>query len=61
MRRCRVRNAISLGGDSDTLAGITGGIAEVYYGPVVGEIRDTVEAYLTTNLWDIVEQFNSKL
>ena len=27
-----VRNAISLGGDSDTLACITGGIAEAYYG-----------------------------
>lgn len=27
-----VRNAISLGGDSDTLAAITGGIAEAYYG-----------------------------
>ena len=27
-----VRNAISLGGDSDTLAAITGGIAEAFYG-----------------------------
>ena len=27
-----IRNAISLGGDSDTLACITGGIAEAYYG-----------------------------
>lgn len=27
-----IRNAISLGGDSDTLAAITGGIAEAYYG-----------------------------
>ena len=26
-----IRNAISLGGDSDTLACITGGIAEAYY------------------------------
>jgi len=29
-----VRYTISLGGDSDTLACITGGIAEAYYGPV---------------------------
>lgn len=27
-----IRNAISLGGDADTLACITGGIAEAYYG-----------------------------
>ena len=27
-----IRNAISVGGDSDTLAAITGGIAEAYYG-----------------------------
>ncbi len=27
-----IRNAVSLGGDSDTLAAITGGIAEVYFG-----------------------------
>ena len=27
-----IRLAVSLGGDSDTLACITGGIAEVYYG-----------------------------
>ena len=27
-----IRNAVSLGGDSDTIAAITGGIAEAYYG-----------------------------
>ncbi|MEA4948866.1 hypothetical protein SDC9_118599 [bioreactor metagenome] len=27
-----IRNAISTGGDSDTIAAITGGIAEAYYG-----------------------------
>ena len=27
-----LRNAVSLGGDSDTLACITGGIAEAFYG-----------------------------
>ncbi|MBP1769686.1 MAG: ADP-ribosylglycohydrolase, partial [Candidatus Aminicenantes bacterium] len=34
-----VRNAVSLGGDADTLACIAGGIAEAYYGPVPPEIR----------------------
>lgn len=30
-----IRNAISIGGDSDTLAAITGGMAEAYYGAKV--------------------------
>ena len=29
-----IRNAVSLGGDSDTIAAITGGIAEAFYGGV---------------------------
>ncbi len=52
-----VRNAISLGGDSDTLACITGGIAEAYYGPVPSEIREKVRECLTPDLWDITEAF----
>lgn len=35
-----VRNAISLGGDADTLACITGGIAEAFYGGVPEAIRN---------------------
>ena len=52
-----VRNAISLGGDSDTLACITGAIAEAYYGPVARHILDKVEALLTADLWSITAQF----
>ena len=52
-----VRNAISLGGDSDTLACITGGIAEAYYGPVASDIRKKVQACLTEELWQITEKF----
>jgi len=52
-----VRNAISLGGDSDTLACITGGIAEAYYGPVASRIRNKVQECLTEDLWQITEQF----
>ena len=33
-----IRKAVSLGGDSDTLACITGGIAEAFYGGVPKEI-----------------------
>jgi ADP-ribosylglycohydrolase len=52
-----VRNAISLGGDSDTLACITGGIAEAYYGPIASHILNKVQACLTEDLWQITEQF----
>jgi len=52
-----VRNAISLGGDSDTLACITGGIAEAYYGPVAPNIRDRVRDCLADELWEIADNF----
>jgi ADP-ribosylglycohydrolase len=35
-----VRNAISLGGDADTMACIAGGIAEAFYGGVPADIRN---------------------
>ena len=52
-----VRNAVSLGGDSDTLACITGAIAEAYYGPLSSDIVNTVKTLLPDDLWWIVEQF----
>lgn len=55
-----VRNAVSLGGDSDTLACITGGIAEAFYGPVPPTIRQNVQEILTPELWGITEKFCEK-
>jgi ADP-ribosylglycohydrolase len=55
-----VRNAVSLGGDSDTLACITGGIAEAFYGSVPKEIREFVRQCLTPDLWTITETFCKK-
>ncbi len=52
-----VRNAVSLGGDSDTLACITGGIAEAFYGPVPGFIRERVKACLPEDLWEVTDSF----
>lgn len=52
-----IRNAISLGGDSDTLACITGGIAEAFYGHVPTNIIDKVRQILTVDLWEITETF----
>jgi ADP-ribosylglycohydrolase len=55
-----VRNAVSLGGDSDTLACITGGIAEAFYGGVPDSIRAEVQARLTPDLWEVTEAFCRK-
>jgi len=52
-----VRNAVSLGGDSDTLACIAGGIAEAYYGPVSFRILNKVKECLPDDLWQITMQF----
>ena len=55
-----VRNAISLGGDSDTLACITGSIAEALYGPPSPEIINRVKSCLAPDLWSITAEFCSK-
>jgi ADP-ribosylglycohydrolase len=52
-----VRNAVSLGGDSDTLACITGGIAEAYYRGIPEAFVKKVREYLTPDLWEITEAF----
>ena len=55
-----IQNAISLGGDSDTLACITGGIAEAFYGGVPDGIREKVKELLTPDLWAVTEMFCRK-
>ena len=55
-----IRNAISIGGDSDTLAAITGGIAEAYYG-VPQDIKDKALNYLDEDLLQIVNRFYASL
>jgi ADP-ribosylglycohydrolase len=54
-----IRNAISLGGDSDTLACIAGGMAEGFYGGVGTGIERAVAARLTPDLLDIVQRFRA--
>lgn len=55
-----IRNAVSLGGDSDTLACIAGGIAEAYYGGVPSYIQTKVQELLTPDLWAVTEAFLRK-
>ncbi|MPQ44360.1 ADP-ribosylglycohydrolase family protein [Clostridium tarantellae] len=54
-----IRNAISIGGDSDTLAAITGSIAEAYYG-IPSEFREKAIKFLDKRLLNIVVEFESK-
>jgi len=54
-----IRNAISIGGDSDTLAAITGGIAEAYYG-IPTEIRKHALTFLDERLLKILIAFENK-
>jgi ADP-ribosylglycohydrolase len=55
-----VRLAISLGGDSDTIACITGGIAQAYYGGVPDSIREQALARLDDRLCGVLEEFESR-
>lgn len=52
-----VRNAISLGGDADTMACIAGAIAEAYYGGVPEDIRVRTLGLLDHRLRGVVEEF----
>ena len=51
-----IRIAVSLGGDSDTIAAIAGGIAGAYYG-VPDDIWQKAAEYLPQEFLDILEEF----
>lgn len=55
-----IRLAISLGGDSDTLACITGSIAEAFYGSVPRSIATVTLKYLDEQLLEIIRGFATK-
>lgn len=54
-----VRNAISLGGDADTMACIAGGIAEAYWG-VPEAIERRALSFLDEQLLMVVDEFNRR-
>jgi ADP-ribosylglycohydrolase len=54
-----IRKAISLGGDSDTLACITGGIAQAYYKEIPKDILTEVYSKLPEEFINIIEKFNT--
>ncbi len=55
-----IRIAISLGGDSDTLACITGGIAQAYYGGIPEFVEKKVFEFLDERLGEITRKFRDE-
>ncbi|MCQ2393607.1 MAG: ADP-ribosylglycohydrolase family protein [Kiritimatiellae bacterium] len=54
-----IRNAISIGGDSDTIAAITGSIAEAYYG-IPGDLRRHALTFLDERQLSILNAFEAR-
>lgn len=55
-----IRLAISIGGDSDTIAAITGSVAEAYYG-IPAWIKEKALEYLTPEMSILVSKFYKKI
>ena len=55
-----IRLAISIGGDSDTIAAICGSIASIYYDRIPQKILDFVLEKLPQEFIDILEKFDEK-
>jgi ADP-ribosylglycohydrolase len=55
-----IRNVISLGGDSDTLACITGSVAEAFYGGVPAGIEREALARLDDPLREVLGRFRGR-
>lgn len=51
-----IRNCISLGGDTDTIAAIAGAMAGAYY-KIEEEMRSVAQKYLTDELNNVLEEF----
>ena len=55
-----IRNAISIGGDSDTIACITGGIASAFYKHIPDDITDFARARLPEEFIEIIDEFDER-
>ena len=55
-----IRKAIAIGGDSDTIACITGGIAQAFYKDIPEQIKKKVLEILDTRLAEIIRKFTDK-
>lgn len=55
-----IRKAISIGGDTDTIASITGAIAENYYG-IPQSIKAEAESFISEDMKEVLVEFYSKV
>lgn len=55
-----IRLAVSLGGDTDTMAAIAGGIALAYYQELPKYIYENVKKHLDEHLWNVLKTFEEK-
>ena len=55
-----IRKSISIGGDSDTIAAISGSIAEAYYG-IDDEIIKDVNKYIPLEYKNVINKFYKKI
>ena len=55
-----IRKAISLGGDSDTIACMTGGIAEAYYKKIPGYMLKKVQTLMEEEFLEIIDEFRKR-
>lgn len=53
-----IRLAVAFGGDSDTMAAITGGIAAAYYGTIPEEITRKCKSLLPEEMRSAIDRFN---
>ena len=56
-----IRTAISIGGDSDTIACMCGGISEAYYKTITADIVDKVKKLLPPNFLTVIDEFYQKV
>jgi len=54
-----IRKALSIGGDTDTIAAITGSLAEAYYG-VPEYLIEAVKPYIKDYMFPIIDKFYNK-
>ena len=55
-----IRNAVSLGGDADTMGSIAGGIAQAFYGKISSTIIAEVYRRLPDEFLGIIDEFNDR-
>lgn len=55
-----IRKAVSLGGDSDTIACVTGGIAQAYYKEIPGYIIKQLRNRLNPELLQVINAFSDR-